>query len=232
MACETILIIDDDKDIVDFIKAYLSNDGYKVLTACDGTQGNEILDANEVDLMILDIMMPGIDGIEVCRRIRQQHVVPIILLSAKSTEMDKLIGLSTGADDYIVKPFSPLELTARVKAQIRRYKYLNNQSTSSEPDTINIQGLTIDEQARKVALYGKPIELTKTEYDILLLLAKHPNRVFTSEEIFESVWKEKYFQSNNTVMVHISRLREKIEENPRKAEIIKNVWGVGYKIER
>lgn len=232
MKQEMILVVDDDKDIVDFIKVYLGDEGYKVLKAYHGNEALTLLDAHDVDLVILDIMMPQLDGIEVCRRIREKNNIPIMILSAKATEVDKVVGLSTGADDYMVKPFSPLEFTARVKAQLRRYNYLNNHHVSVKDEKmISVNGLQIDQTSRNVVLYGKPVKLTKTEYDILLLLAKHPNRVYTLEEIFETVWKEKSFESNNTVMVHIARLRQKIEDDPRNAKIVKNVWGVGYKIE-
>ncbi|WBW96692.1 response regulator transcription factor [Oceanirhabdus sp. W0125-5] len=228
---ETILIVDDEKDIVDMIQVYLRNDGYNVIKAYDGQQALDVLDSNNVQLVILDIMMPKIHGIEVCRRIREKKNIPIIILSAKSADMDKIMGLSTGADDYMVKPFNPLELTARVKAQLRRYIYLNNKENEEAEDVIKINGLNIYDKARNVTLYGKTIKLTKTEYEILLLMARNLNRVFSLEEIFQRVWKEKYFEGNNTVMVHIARLREKIEDNPKSPKIIKNVWGVGYKIE-
>lgn len=231
MKQEMILLVDDDKDIVDFIEVFLSDEGYKVLKAYHGNEALTLLDAHNVDLVILDIMMPQLDGIEVCRRIREKNNIPIMILSAKATEVDKVVGLSTGADDYMVKPFSPLEFTARVKAQLRRYNYLNHHVSVKDEKMISVNGLQIDQTSRNVVLYGKPVKLTKTEYDILLLLAKHPNRVYTLEEIFETVWKEKSFESNNTVMVHIARLRQKIEDDPRNAKIVKNVWGVGYKIE-
>ncbi|MDQ0177986.1 response regulator transcription factor [Bacillus chungangensis] len=231
MKQEMILLVDDDKDIVDFIEVFLSDEGYKVLKAYHGNEALTLLDAHNVDLVILDIMMPQLDGIEVCRRIREKNNIPIMILSAKATEVDKVVGLSTGADDYMVKPFSPLEFTARVKAQLRRYNYLNHHVSVKDEKMISVNGLQIDQTSRNVVLYGKPVKLTKTEYDILLLLAKHPNRVYTLEEIFETVWKEKSFDINNTVMVHIARLRQKIEDDPRNANIVKNVWGVGYKIE-
>ncbi|MDM5188122.1 response regulator transcription factor [Bacillus sp. DX4.1] len=231
MKQQSILIVDDDTDIVQLIEAYLKQEGYQVIKAYNGVEALQLLSTNDVQLVILDIMMPAMDGIEVCRRIREKHSIPIILLSAKSTDVDKVIGLSTGADDYIVKPFSAIELVARVKAQIRRYTYLNQSSNHVHDTKIQIKGLEMDERSRKVTLYGKAINLTKTEYDILHLLAKHRNRVFTLEEIFESVWGEAAYESNNTVMVHIARLRGKIEENPKESKIIQNVWGVGYKIE-
>ncbi|MEH6892004.1 response regulator transcription factor, partial [Bacillus sp. JJ864] len=179
----------------------------------------------------LDIMMPVMDGIEVCRRIREDYNIPIMFLSAKTTDVDKVIGLSTGADDYIEKPFSVIELIARVKAQLRRYTYLNHSSKQVYEKKIQIRGLEIDEASRKVMLYGEDINLTKTEYEILYLMVTHLNRVFTLEEIYESVWRETAYESSNTVMVHLARLRGKIEVNPRESKFIQNVWGVGYKIE-
>ena len=175
--------------------------------------------------------MPQMDGIELCRRIREKHSLPIIFLSAKSSDVDKVVGFSTGADDYIVKPFSTIEFIARVKAQLRRYTYFNQNAVQVIEKKINIRGLEIDEVSRTVMLYGETINLTKTEYEILYLMAAAKNRVFTIEEIYESVWKERAYESDNTVMVHIARLRNKIEENPKEPKFIQNVWGVGYKIE-
>ncbi|MFJ8530438.1 response regulator transcription factor [Bacillus sp. NPDC094106] len=231
MKQQSILIVDDDADIVQFIEVQLKQEGFKVLRAYNGEEALCILDTNDIQLVILDIMMPGMDGIEVCRKTRKKYNIPVIFLSAKSSDIDKVIGLSTGADDYIVKPFSMIELVARVKAQLRRYTYFNQVPSQLHEKKIQIKGLEIDQLSRKVTIYGKLINLTKTEYDILHLMAKHRNRVFTLEEIFESVWGETSYESNNTVMVHIARLRNKIEENPKESKIIQNVWGVGYKIE-
>lgn len=231
MKKQSILIVDDDQDIVQFIKLHLTQEGYEVFTAYDGVEALEIMDIEHIQLVILDIMMPVIDGFEVCRRIRVKYNIPIILLSAKSTDVDKVIGLSTGADDYIVKPFSTIELVARVKSQIRRYIYLNESKEVPLRNVIRVQGLEIDEESRIVTLYGNEVKLTKTEYDILYIMAKNCNRVFTLEEISESVWKEEAYESNNTVMVHLARLRKKIESNSHGEKIIQNVWGVGYKIE-
>ncbi|WCR28353.1 response regulator transcription factor [Paenibacillus thiaminolyticus] len=232
MEQETILIVDDDRDIVEFIEVYLGREGYSTIKTHRGAEALELLLSHDIHLVILDIMMPDLDGIETCRRIRERHNIPIIMLSAKSTELDKVVGLNSGADDYMVKPFSPIELTARVKAQLRRYTYLNHKSaTVSEEDVIQVKGLRIDMRSRVVTIFGRTVKLTKTEYDILLLLAKHTGRVFTMEEIYEKVWKEQYFEGNNTVMVHIARLREKIEDDPKESRIVKNIWGVGYKIE-
>ena len=228
---QSILIVDDDRDIVQLINVHLKQEGFKVLRTYNGIGALEILDTNDIQLVILDIMMPGMDGIEVCRRMREKHNIPVIFLSAKSGDLDKVIGLSTGADDYIVKPFSTIELVARVKAQLRRYTYFNQTPGQVDEKKIQIRGLEIDEESRVVTLYRKSINLTKTEYDILHLMAKYRNRVFTLEEIYESVWRERAHESNNTVMVHIARLRNKIEENPKESKFIQNVWGVGYKIE-
>ncbi|MCR3759412.1 response regulator transcription factor [Clostridium felsineum] len=232
MSNEKILIVDDDKEIIDFMAFNLKNEGYIVLKAYDGKEALQLVEKNEVHLIVLDIMMPELDGMEVCRRVRMTKNIPIIILSAKSSEVDKVVGLSTGADDYIVKPFSNMEFIARIKAQLRRYIYLNDNCKQKSIDSlIMVSGLEINKETFKVKVYEKEINLTKTEYEIVLLMAENPNRVFPLEEIFERVWKEKYFLGNNTVMVHIARIREKIEDNPREPKIIKTVWGVGYKIE-
>ncbi|MCX2827193.1 DNA-binding response regulator [Bacillus pseudomycoides] len=231
MKQQSILIVDDDADIVQLIEVHLRQEEFRVLRAYTGGEALNILDINDIQLVILDIMMPAMDGIEVCRRIRERHTIPVMFLSAKATDIDKVIGLSTGADDYITKPFSMMELVARVKAQLRRYTYFNQVPSEVHKNKIKIRGLEIDELSRKVMLYEKAINLTKTEYDILHLMAKNRNRVFTLEEIYESIWRERAHESNNTVMVHLARLRNKIEENPKKPTVIQNVWGVGYKIE-
>ncbi|PGO32688.1 DNA-binding response regulator [Bacillus cereus] len=231
MKKNSILIVDDDRDIIRFINVNLEQEGFTVFSADNGEEALEVLDNNDVQLAILDVMMPQMDGIELCRRIREKHSLPIMFLSAKSSDVDKVIGFSTGADDYIVKPFSTIEFIARVKAQLRRYTYFNQNAVKEIEKKINIRGLEIDEVSRTVMLYGETINLTRTEYDILYLMAAAKNRVFTIEEIYESVWKERAYESNNTVMVHIARLRNKIEENPKEPKFIQNVWGVGYKIE-
>ncbi|MGG2015620.1 response regulator transcription factor [Bacillus sp. S10(2024)] len=231
MKQQSILVVDDDKDIVQMIEVYLQQEGYKVVKAYNGERALQLFLEHDIDLAILDIMMSTMDGIEVCRRIRENYNIPVMFLSAKSTDVDKVIGLSTGADDYIGKPFSVIELVARVKAQLRRYTYLNQTPVHMLERKIQIRGLEIDEASRKVLLYGEHINLTKTEYEILHLMVTHPNRVFTLEEIYESVWRETAYESNNTVMVHLARLRGKIEVNPKESKFIQNVWGVGYKIE-
>ncbi|MHA6529324.1 response regulator [Paenibacillus sp. BAC0078] len=229
----SILIIDDEQEIVELIEIYLVNEGYRVFTAFNGTEGLDILNHQKIDLVVLDIMMPGIDGMETCRRIRQTMNLPIIMLSAKSQDMDKILGLGLGADDYLSKPFNPMELIARIKSQLRRYIILNvpNQQ-KNEDNVIHIKGLVINKNNHSVSTDHGEINLTPTEYEILLLLASSPGTVFSAEQIFEAVWKEKYFESNNTIMVHIWRLREKVEKLPKKPEIIETVWGVGYKIEK
>lgn len=233
MSKETVLVVEDEKEIADLIEIYLSNDGYQVLKAYNGTDALDILSKEVIHLVVLDIMMPGIDGLEVCRRIRADNNIPILMLSAKSEDMDKILGLSIGADDYLTKPFNPLELLARVKSQLRRYLNLNPKNNGNADNSIiTIKGLAIDKNSHKVELYGEEINLTPTEFDILLLLAKNIDKVLSAEQIFKGVWKELYYEGNNTVVVHIRRLREKIEENPREPKIIKTVWGVGYKIEK
>lgn len=228
-----ILVVDDEKEIADLIEIYLVSDGYKVYKAYNAVEGLNILDKEDIKLVLLDIMMPGMDGLSMCRKIREKSNIPIIILSAKSTDLDKIVGLGTGADDYVTKPFNPLELTARVKSQLRRYTQLNPGSDRSRPDQeIQIRGLSINKENHKVSVYGEEVKLTPIEFDILYLLASNPGRVFSTDEIFERVWNEKVYEANNTVMVHIRRLRGKMKEDTRSEKIITTVWGVGYKIER
>ena len=229
----SILVVDDDKEIAELVEIYLVSDGYKVYKSYNAREGLEILKNNNIKLAILDIMMPGMDGLTMCQKIREDNMIPIIFLSAKSADLDKIVGLSTGADDYLVKPFNPLELTARVKAQLRRYTRFNPQKDGiKENGEIVLDHLSINKENHVVIAYGNEVKLTPIEFDILYLLASNVGRVFGTDEIFERVWNEKMFEANNTVMVHIRRLREKIEQDPRNAEIIKTVWGVGYKIEK
>jgi len=227
---ETILVVDDEKEIRDLIGIYLANDNYKVLKAENGLEALKSLEKNHVDLIVLDIMMPNMDGIEACMKIREDKNMPIIMLSAKSEDMDKIMGLTTGADDYVTKPFNPLELLARVKSQLRRYKKLNTPPEKNE-GVIEIDDLSINTNTHEVKVGDKEVKLTPREFEILYLLAKNKNIVFSIEKIYSMVWKEDFFESDNTVMVHIRKIREKIEENPRKPRFIKTVWGVGYKIE-
>lgn len=230
----SILVVDDEKEIADLVEIYLVSDGYKVYKANNAEEGLEILEENTIHMVLLDIMMPGMDGLEMCKKIRETNNIPIIMLSAKSTDLDKILGLGTGADDYVTKPFNPLELTARVKSQLRRYTQLNPNSAVNEnaKNEIAIRGLTINKDNHKVTVYGEEIKLTPIEFDILYLLASNPGKVFSTDEIFEKVWNEKVYEANNTVMVHIRRLRGKMKEDTRQKKIITTVWGVGYKIEK
>jgi two-component system response regulator VanR len=238
LAQETILIIDDEKEIRDLIGIYLTNEGYNVIKAADGVEGLEYLENENVHLVVLDIMMPRMDGIQACMKIRESRNVPIIMLSAKSQDMDKIMGLTTGADDYITKPFQPLELVARIKSQLRRYLRLNQMdgnpqiSTNLNMDVLTIDELVINVTTHDVTVEGREIKLTPREFAILELLARNPGVVFSTEKIYERVWNEPFYESENTVMVHIRNLREKLENNPRTPQYIKTVWGVGYKIEQ
>ena len=229
-----ILVVDDEKEIADLVEIYLVSDGYKVFKASNAQDGLDILEKEDIQLCLLDIMMPGMNGLEMCKKIRETNNIPIIMLSAKSTDLDKILGLGTGADDYVVKPFNPLELTARVKSQLRRYTQLNPSSNVHETlkNEISIRGLTINKDNHKVTVYDEEVKLTPIEFDILYLLASNPGKVFSTDEIFEKVWNEKVYEANNTVMVHIRRLRGKMKEDERQDKIITTVWGVGYKIEK
>ena len=234
MAETNILVVDDEQEIADLVEIYLVSDGYKVFKASNAQDGLAILDKEDIHLVLLDIMMPGMNGLEMCKKIRETNHIPIIMLSAKSTDLDKILGLGTGADDYVVKPFNPLELTARVKSQLRRYTQLNPNSNvhESSKNEISIRGLTINKDNHKVTVYDEEIKLTPIEFDILYLLASNAGKVFSTDEIFEKVWNEKVYEANNTVMVHIRRLRGKMKEDERQDKIITTVWGVGYKIEK
>lgn len=226
----SILVVDDDKEIADLVEIHLVSDGYRVFKANNAKDGLEIFEREELQLLILDIMMPGMDGLEMCEVVRKTSNVPIIMLSAKSTDLDKIVGLGNGADDYVVKPFNPLELMARVKSQLRRYTTFNTPKKEMKNE-IAVTNLRIDLENRIAYAYDKQVKLTPIEFKMLTLLASNPGKVFSTDEIFEKVWNEKIYEANNTVMVHIRRLREKIELNPRNAQLIKTVWGVGYKIE-
>ena len=230
----TILVVDDEKEIAELVEIYLVSDGYRVLKAKNAQEGLDILEREEVHLVLLDIMMPGMNGLEMCEQIRKSRNIPIIMLSAKSTDLDKIRGLGTGADDYVTKPFNPLELTARVKSQLRRYMQLNPNSGAEEKqkNEISVRGLVINRDNHRVMVDGEEIRLTPIEFDILFLLASNPGKVFSTDEIFEKVWNEKVYEANNTVMVHIRRLRGKMKEDSRTDKIITTVWGVGYKIEK
>lgn len=228
-----ILVVDDDAAIADLVEIHLVSDGYTVYKAYNAKEGLDLLDDKNIKLVILDIMMPEVDGLTMCHIIRKTSTIPIIMLSAKSSDLDKIIGLSTGADDYVIKPFNPLELTARVKSQLRRYTKFNPNSHEGNSDKdVHVENLIINRETHRVIAYDKEVKLTPIEFDILFLLATNIGKVFSTDEIFERVWNEKMFEANNTVMVHIRRLREKIEMDSRNAQVIKTVWGVGYKIER
>ncbi|MFB7815534.1 response regulator transcription factor [Paenibacillus chitinolyticus] len=226
-----ILIVDDDDKIAQLIEIYLQNEGYTVYKANNGLTALEIMAEQTVHLVILDIMMPGMDGLQVCMKIREKQMTPILMISAKDGDLDKITGLMTGADDYVVKPFNPLELIARVKSLLRRAYFQAQASVPAEEHTTRIGSLLIDKQTHTVTANGRLVKLTPIEFGILSLLATHPGRVFSSEEIFEKIWKEKYFESTNSVTVHISRLRDKLEKEMEGEKIIHTIWGVGYKLE-
>lgn len=228
---ERILIVDDEKEIADLIEVYLKNDGYIVYKFYNGLDAWKCIQENELDLAILDVMLPDMDGFRICQKLRETFYYPVIMLTAKVADGDKIMGLTIGADDYITKPFNPLELVARVKTQLRRYVRYNAASPAPESKELDIRGLLINKENHKCFLFGKEISLTPIEFSILWYLCEHQGRVVSSEELFEAVWKEKYFDNNNTVMAHIGRLREKMREPARKPKFIKTVWGVGYTIE-
>lgn len=224
-----ILVVDDDREIVDSIAIFLSGDNYTVLKAYDGIEALDILSENEVHLMILDIMMPKLDGIKTLMKVRESRNIPVILLSAKSEDVDKILGLTAGADDYVTKPFNPSELVARVKSQIRRYTTLG--SIGRQNGEITISGLCVNTENKSVKVDGEDIRLTFTEYKILELLARNRGRVFSAEDIYRNVWKEDNIVGDNTIAVHIRHIREKIEINPKEPKYLKVVWGIGYKID-
>lgn len=227
-----ILVCDDNKEIVDAIDIYLSQEGYHILKAYDGLQAIEIMKKEEVHLILLDIMMPNLDGIRATRKIRETSSVPIIMLSAKSEDVDKILGLNIGADDYITKPFNPLELIGRVKSQLRRYTQLGNLATEEKEAVYVCGGLVVNDDLKTVTVDGEPVKLTPIEYNILVLLIKNQGKVFSIEQIYENIWNEEAIGADNTVAVHIRHIREKIEINPREPRYLKVVWGIGYKIEK
>lgn len=227
----TILICDDDRDIRQALKIYLGGEGYKTLEAENGRQCLELLEREGADLVLMDVMMPGLDGLTATMRLREETSVPVILLTAKSEDTDKILGLTVGADDYITKPFNPLELIARVKAQLRRSAWNAAPREEASLSLLRCGGIEMDDSAKKVCLEGEEIALTPTEYDILHLLMEHPGRVFSSAEIYRQVWQDAPFGAQNTVAVHIRHLREKIELDPAEPRHIKVVWGKGYKLE-
>lgn len=226
----TVLVTDDDQDIRDGIEIYLKNEGYHVLKAANGLEAIELLEENEVHVMILDIMMPKMDGISATFKIREQRNIPIIMLSAKAEDSDKIHGLSVGADDYVTKPFHPMELIARVKSQLRRYVTLGNYEDKTQ--RIEIDGLVLDTNAKDVTLHGETIKLTPIEFKITELLMANAGRVFSIHEIYERVWNEPAYNAENIVAVHIRKIREKIEADPKNPRYVKVVWGIGYKMEK
>ncbi len=226
----TILIVEDEKEIADLLEVYLSNEGYHVLKAECVKDAKESIEKNEISLMLLDVMLPDGDGFTFCRQLREKHMFPIIMMTARNSDMDKITGLSMGADDYVTKPFNPLEVTARVKTQLRRYTRYNTQEPES-PTIYDKDGLYVNLEMHRCEIYGKEIALTPIEFDILWYLCEKNGAVVSSEDLFMNIWKEKYLDnSNNTVMAHIARLREKLGDEPRKPKFIKTVWGVGYKM--
>ncbi len=228
---KNILVCDDDKEIVDAIEIYLQQEGYHILKAYDGEQALEVIKNNEVHLLIIDVMMPRLDGIRATLKIRENSSIPIIILSAKSEDADKILGLNVGADDYVTKPFNPLELVARVKSQIRRYTQLGNAAETSQR-IYQVGGLVINDDLKEVTVDGDFVKLTPIEYNILLLLVKNQGKVFSINQIYENIWNEDAIGADNTVAVHIRHIREKIEINPKEPRYLKVVWGVGYKIEK
>lgn len=230
---QTILVCDDDIQIVEAIDIYLTGEGFQVIKAYDGYEALKLLETNEIDLMIVDVMMPGLDGIRTTLKVRETSSIPIIILSAKSEDTDKILGLNIGADDYITKPFNPLELVARVKSHMRRYTQLGNLNSHQGGDQIyKCGGLLINDVNKEVSVDEELIKLTPIEYNILLLLVKNAGKVFSIDEIYEQIWNEEAIGADNTVAVHIRHIREKIEINPREPRYLKVVWGVGYKIEK
>lgn len=227
-----ILVCDDDKDIVEAIDIYLTQEGYEVLKAYDGDEAIKVLKRNEVDLLIMDVMMPRLDGIRATLKIRENMSLPIIILSAKSEDADKILGLNIGADDYITKPFNPLELVARVKSQLRRYTQLGSTARSDNQSEFRTGGLVIRDDLKEVTVDGEKVKLIPIEYNILLLLVKNQGKVFSINQIYENIWNEEAIGADNTVAVHIRHIREKIEINPKEPRYLKVVWGVGYKVEK
>lgn len=227
-----ILVVDDDKEIVESIEIYLKNEGYKVFKAYDGMEALDILTTEEIHLILMDIMMPKLDGIKATIKIRQEKNIPIILVSAKGEDTDKILGLNIGADDYITKPFNLLELIARVKSNLRRYMNFGNYNNETGKDVLRSGGLELNTSTKEVKVDGNLIKVTPIEYRILELLLRNKGIVFSIDEIYEKVWKEESFNVENTVAVHIRRIREKIEINPKEPRYLKVVWGIGYKIEK
>ena len=226
-----ILVVDDEQEIADLVELYLKNEGYTLYKCYDGTQALEQIEMRPFDLAILDVMLPETSGFALCRKIREKYTYPVIMLTARTEDMDKITGLTIGADDYVTKPFNPLELVARVKAQLRRYTRYNGTEKPPTGDVIDFNGLVINRSTHECTLYDQELNLTPIEFDILWMLCENRGQVISAERLFETVWGEKYLDRNNTVMVHIRRLREKMGEPSRDPRFIKTVWGVGYKID-
>lgn len=227
-----ILVCDDDREIVEAISIYLEQEGYRIMKAYDGIQALSILEKEQVDLLIIDVMMPKLDGIRATLKIREEHSLPIIILSAKSEDADKILGLNIGADDYVTKPFSPLELIARVRSQLRRYTQLGAAVSNSSQHVYTTGGLMVNDERKEVQVDGEVVKLTPIEYNILLLLIKNQGRVFSINQIYENIWNEEAIAADNTIAVHIRHIREKIEINPKEPRYLKVVWGLGYKVEK
>ena len=227
-----ILVCDDDKEIVEAIEIYLTQEGYEVVKAYDGQEALKVLKETPIHLLVIDVMMPRLDGIRATLKIREENNMPIIILSAKSEDADKILGLNVGADDYVTKPFNPLELVARVKSQLRRYTSLGSTVKNENEAVYTTGGLAINDDLKEVTVDGETVKLTPIEYNILLLLVKNQGKVFSIEQIYESIWNEDAIGADNTVAVHIRHIREKIEINPKEPRYLKVVWGVGYKIEK
>ena len=229
-----ILVVEDDKEILEGIKIYLKNQGYTVFGAANGLEGLDVIEKEEIHLAIVDLMMPKMDGITMTMKLREKHDFPVIILTAKSEEIDKITGLNVGADDYVTKPFAPMELMARVNSQLRRYRKfmeaLQGREEAGKDNTLVVGGLELDEEKASVTVDGNPVKLTPLEFKVLALLMKYPGRVFSADELYERVWNEKAI-TTDTVMVHIRKIREKIERDPKNPRYLKVVWGVGYKIE-
>lgn len=233
---ECILVVEDEQEVADLLELYLENEGYQVFKFYQGTEALQCVNREVIDLALLDVMLPDMDGFQICRKIRENHYFPIIMLTARVEDVDKINGLMLGADDYITKPFNPLEVIARIKTQLRRYHHYNEIGHSvqlkEDNQELEIRGLMINQRTHKSFLYGKELELTPLEFSILWYLCEHQGEVVSSEELFEAVWKEKYLDNNNTVMAHVGRIREKMQDSYRNHKFIKTVWGVGYTIEK
>ncbi|MCI8859631.1 MAG: VanR-ABDEGLN family response regulator transcription factor [Lachnospiraceae bacterium] len=233
---EHILVVEDEQEVADLLELYLENEGYQVFKFYQGTEALQCVEREVIDLALLDVMLPDMDGFQICRRIRENHYFPIVMLTAKVEDVDKINGLMLGADDYITKPFNPLEVIARIKTQLRRYHHYNEIERNAQPkedkQELEIRGLVINQRTHKSSLFGRELELTPLEFSILWYLCEHQGEVVPSEELFEAVWKEKYLDNNNTVMAHVGRIREKMQDSYRNHKFIKTVWGVGYTIEK